>query len=107
MKQIIYKKTGEINNDTKKFPALLFRSRERNRNILIGNAPVEVTDSEYEKLKAGKHGADIVLFTSKTKMAKPMEVVHGKEQPLGTKKPAKPKKKKEGLVARVKKALKK
>ena len=79
MKRIIYKKTGEIDKDTKKFPALLFRSRERNRNIIIGNAPVEVTDSEYEKLKAGKHGADIMLFTKNTKMAKPMEIKSGEK----------------------------
>ena len=75
MKRVIYKKTGEVNKDTKYFPAILFRSRERNRNILIGNAPVEVSDDEYKILKEGKHGKDITLFTKNTKLPKPMEVV--------------------------------
>ena len=54
MKRVIYRKTGDVDLTTKRIPILMFRSRERNRNIIIGNAPVEVTDSEYEKLKANQ-----------------------------------------------------
>ncbi len=78
MKKIIYKLTGEVDKSTKKFPALLFRSRERNRNILIGNSPVEVSNSEYEILKSGKHSKDIILVTKKMNLPKPMEIVMGK-----------------------------
>ena len=78
MKRVVCKKSGIITRDTKSFPAILFRSRERNRNILIGNAPVEVSDNEYDILKKGKHGKDIALFTAKTKLSEPMEVIKGK-----------------------------
>ena len=74
MKRVVYKKSGEINKDTKSFPAILLRSRERNKIIYIANAPVEVTDGEYETLKK-KYEKDIVLVTSQTKLSKPMEVV--------------------------------
>lgn len=75
MKKVIFKKTGEVNNETKSFPAILFRSNERGRKgFLIGNSPVEVSDTEYEFLKK-KHGSDIVLITKKTKLPKPMEVI--------------------------------
>ena len=77
MKRVIYKKTGEVNKDTKSFPAILFRSRERNRNLMIGNSPVEVSDNEYEALKKSKHSADIVTVTKKTKLPEPMEVIKG------------------------------
>lgn len=72
MVRVIYKKTGEVNKETKSFSAILFRSRERNRVILIGNSPVEVSQGEYEKLKAGKHGKDIIKVTSRVNLTKPM-----------------------------------
>ena len=77
MKRVIYKQTGEVDKDTKRMKILMHRSRERNKNIIIGNAPVEVTDSEYDALKKGKHGADIVLVTGKTKLSAPMEHIVG------------------------------
>ncbi len=77
MKRVIYKKTGVVNKDTKSFPAILFRSRERKRNLLIGNSPVEVSDREYEALKKSKHSADIVAVTKSTKLPEPMEVIKG------------------------------
>jgi len=73
MKRVIYKKTGDVDKKTKSFPAILFRSRERNKNLLIGNAPVEVSDREYSVLKAGKHGKHIVAVTANTTLSKPME----------------------------------
>jgi len=75
MKRVIYKRTGVVDKSTKSFPAIMFRSRERNRNVLIGNTPVEVSDNEYDILKAGRHGKDIVSVTAKTKLSEPMEVV--------------------------------
>ncbi len=74
MKRVIYKKTGEVNKETKQFKAILFRSRERKKMILIGNSPIDVTDGEYEKLKSSKHGKDIMLYGKNTKLPKPIEV---------------------------------
>jgi len=102
MKRVIYKHTGDIDKSTERMKILLYRSRERNRNILIGNAPVEVTDVEYEALKKGKHGKDIVLVTKATRFAVPLVHGVGKGKPLKAKKP-----KKEGIVKKVKKAIKK
>ncbi len=77
MIRVIYKKSGEINKDTKSFPAILFRSRERNRGILIGNSPVEVSEREYEALKKSRHGNDIAKVTKATKLPEPMKVEYG------------------------------
>jgi len=97
MKRVIYKKTGIVDKLTKSFPAIMFRSRERNRNILIGNAPVEVTDTEYEKLKQSRHGKDIALVTAKTKLAEPMEIdINAPKEKVKKKKTPKKIKKKKG-----------
>ena len=74
MKKIIYKLTGEIDKSTKQFPAILFRSRERNKNIIIGNSPVIVSNDEYKILKDGKHGKDIMLVKSIESLPKPLEI---------------------------------
>lgn len=72
MKRIIYKLTGEVDKSTKQFPALLFRSRERNKNVIIGNSPVIVSDNEYKVLKESKNGKDIALVKDKKSLPKPM-----------------------------------
>lgn len=77
MKYVIYKKTGTVNEKTKSFPALLFRSRERHRSILIGNNPVEVSDREYDALKNGKHGKEIALYVKKK-----VEITRGEKAPI-------------------------
>lgn len=74
MKRVYYKKTGKVDKDTKSFPVILFRSRERNRNIIIGNSPIIVSNAEYEILKKSKHSNDIKLYTKKTKLPEPMVI---------------------------------
>ena len=51
MKKVIYRPTGDVHKHTEKFPILAFRSRERNKIIYIGNAPIDVSDREYDVLK--------------------------------------------------------
>ena len=85
MKYIIYKKTGEVNKETKGFPMIMHRSRERNKILYIGNAPVEVTDNEYKNLKASKHSKDILLVTNKTKLSTPMSHAIGESKKRGAK----------------------
>lgn len=74
MKKVIYQKAGKIDRETGSFPMLLHRSRERNKILKIANSPVEVTDSEYQALKNGKYGDDIILVEDRGGLPAPIKI---------------------------------
>jgi len=81
MKRIIYKPTGDVSKADKAINMIRFNSKERTGPLHIGNSPVDVSDREYDVLKKGAFGADIVIFNKKTKMSKPIEIdLGGKKQ---------------------------
>jgi len=106
-KKVIFRHTGDVDKETKSFRMIMFRSRERNRNVFIGNSPVIVSDNEYKILKNGKHGKDIVLVTSRTRLSKPLEIDISKSKDKEKDKPKVKEKKKSKVKVKKKSKYKK